>query len=563
MPANRFNGFTDYGVGIGLRVPHYEHILAHKPVVDWFEIISENYMVDGGKPLKLLDQILDQYQVVQHGVSMYFGSVQPADQEHLRRLKQLTRRTRTPWLSDHLCWGSVDGRYTHDLLPLPYTFEAVRATAARIREVQDYLEIPVAVENVSSYAEFHESEMTEWEFLNEVVHSADCGILLDVNNIYVSSQNHTFDPMDYVNAVAADRVAQIHVAGHSRFEKYILDTHDHPVLDPVWKLYARAIERIGPTATLLEWDDNIPSFDEVHGEALKANRYLAAGGGGMSLLELQRRMAADVTRPLTPDFKMQPESRGTADSYIKPNDRLSSFDRLEIYNRQYWFRVIAAVSEDFSALQAVLGVRKFEDIVLAYLREHPSTSFTLRNLGAKLPQWLAAHPEYSSQRHQLAVDVAQVEWAYIEAFDGAAVAPLGPENFAHLGSDSTLLLQPHLQLLELSYPADELVLAVHQQSNTVDKLSNAVAERQAPKRSRLRSARRAATWLAVHRFADVVYYRRLEKEAYLLLSSLRRGSTLAEAVVLAFANSKLSGEQQARKIQSYFAHAAELGWFCG
>jgi len=150
----------------------------------------------------------------------------------------------------------------------------VKTTAARIREVQDFLEIPIAVENVSSYAEFHESQMTEWEFLNEVVESADCGILLDVNNIYVSSQNHTFNPFDYVNSVPAERVAQIHIAGHSKFEKYILDTHDHPVLDPVWGLYQRTIERVGHTATLLEWDDNIPSFDEVHGEALKANQYL-------------------------------------------------------------------------------------------------------------------------------------------------------------------------------------------------------------------------------------------------------------------------------------------------
>jgi uncharacterized protein (UPF0276 family) len=277
MPANRFNAFTDYGVGIGLRVPHYDHIFSQKPVVDWFEIISENYMVDGGRPLEILDRILDQYRVVQHGVSMYFGSAQPLHREHLKRLKTLTRRTKTPWLSDHLCWGSVDGTYTHDLLPLPYTFEAARITAARIREVQDFLEIPVAVENVSSYAEFHESEMTEWEFLNEVVHQADCGILLDVNNIYVSSQNHGFNPMDYVNSIPAERVAQIHIAGHSKFEKYILDTHDHPVLDPVWSLYARANERCGPTATLLEWDDNIPSFEEVHNEALKANLYRGTG----------------------------------------------------------------------------------------------------------------------------------------------------------------------------------------------------------------------------------------------------------------------------------------------
>jgi uncharacterized protein (UPF0276 family) len=276
MPANRFNGFTDYGVGIGLRVPHYRHILDKKPVVDWFEIISENYMIDGGRPLTVLDSILDQYRVVQHGVSMYFGSADPLSCEHLRRLKHLVRRTKTPWLSDHLCWGSVDGTYTHDLLPMPYTFEAARITAEKIRQVQDFLEIPIAVENVSSYAEYHVSEMTEWEFLNEVVELADCGILLDVNNIYVSSQNHSFDPLTYVNSVPAERVAQIHIAGHSKFEKYILDTHDHPVLDPVWGLYARAIERCGPTATLLEWDDSIPSFDEVHAEALKANKYLHA-----------------------------------------------------------------------------------------------------------------------------------------------------------------------------------------------------------------------------------------------------------------------------------------------
>ena len=276
MPANRFNGFTEYGVGIGLRIPHYRHILSKKPVVDWFEIISENYMVDGGRPLEVLDQILEQYDVVQHGVSMYFGSAGAPDPEHLKRLKRLVKRTKTPWLSDHLCWGSVDGRYTHDLLPMPYTWEAVKVTAERIRHVQDFLEIPVVVENVSSYAEYHVSEMTEWEFLNEVVEHADCGILLDVNNIYVSSQNHSFDPFTYVNAVPADRIAQIHIAGHSKFEKYILDTHDHPVLEPVWQLYARTIERAGPTATLLEWDDNIPSFEDVHAEALKANQFLHA-----------------------------------------------------------------------------------------------------------------------------------------------------------------------------------------------------------------------------------------------------------------------------------------------
>jgi uncharacterized protein len=274
MPANRFNNFTDLGIGIGLRVPHYQHILSKKPTVDWFEIISENYMVDGGRPLHILDQILEQYQVVQHGVSMYFGSTTPGDPQHAKRLKELVKRTKTPFLSDHLCWGSVDGTYSHDLLPMPYTFAAAKSTARRIREVRDAVEVPICVENVSSYAEYHASEMTEWEFLSEVVELADCGILLDVNNIYVSSQNHGFNPYDYLNNVPHDRVGQIHVAGHSKFEKYILDTHDHPVLDPVWKMYAHAIKLCGPTNTLLEWDAHIPSFDEVHREALKARKFL-------------------------------------------------------------------------------------------------------------------------------------------------------------------------------------------------------------------------------------------------------------------------------------------------
>src|ERR1700686_5877439 len=167
MPANRFNGFTEYGIGIGLRATHYNHILTRKPVCDWFEIISENFMIDGGRPLEILDRILEQYRVVQHGVSMYFGSAEKANREHLRRLKALVQRTKTPWLSDHLCWGSVDGRYTNDLLPMPYTFAVARHTAQKIREARDFLEVPICVENVSSYAEYPASQMTEGEFLRE------------------------------------------------------------------------------------------------------------------------------------------------------------------------------------------------------------------------------------------------------------------------------------------------------------------------------------------------------------------------------------------------------------
>lgn len=261
------------GVGVGLRIPHYSHILAQKPVVDWFEVISEGYMVDGGRPLEVLDRILEQYRVVLHGVALYPGSPGRPDSSYLKRLRDLVRRTNTPWISDHLCWGSVDGTYSHDLLPLPYTMDCVQHVARNLRETADTVERPIVVENLSSYVEFKDSVMTEWEFLSEVVESADCGILLDVNNIYVSSVNHGFDPIEYLENIPHERVVQIHIAGHSRMERFIIDTHDRPVADPVWKIYQKAMALCGPKATLLEWDARLPGFEEVASEAGKATAF--------------------------------------------------------------------------------------------------------------------------------------------------------------------------------------------------------------------------------------------------------------------------------------------------
>lgn len=288
----------------------------------------------------------------------------------------------------------------------------------------------------------------------------------------------------------------------------------------------------------------------------------------MNLLELQRRMAEDVMRPLTSDFQMQPittlgdPTQEVAKSYIKPNELLSSFDRLEIYNRQYWFRVIAAVAEDFPALNAVMGDKAFNSLVLEYLRDNPSTSFTLRNLGSKLPQWLAEHRESAQRRHRLLLDVARLEWAYVEAFDRAALAPLTALDLIGLGADSRLSLQPHIQLLELSYPVDELVLAVHRERGPSDIASNAVSERRLTKRTRLPKMLRAEVFLVVHRYENSVYYRRIEKENFRLLSLLEQGFCLGDALEESFRTSILSAEEQAGKIQEYFAHASELGWLC-
>lgn len=288
----------------------------------------------------------------------------------------------------------------------------------------------------------------------------------------------------------------------------------------------------------------------------------------MNLLSLQRRMSEDVRRPLSDSFEMQQcteDGRSVSElveSYIKPNNRLTSFERLEIYNRQYWFRVIGAVSEDFPALGAVLGSKRFDSLVLAYLKENPSTSFTLRNLGARLPLWLEAHPEFAPTRHTLLLDVARLEWAYIEAFDQRAVSPLLQEDLVHLAADSKISLQPHIQLLHLRYPVDELVLAVHKETPASDIMSNAVSERRQTSRVRLPRMRRAEIYLAVHRLDNAIYYRRIDREAFLLLSSLQQGHPLAEALERAFCDSSRSSEIQAQKIQEYFAHAAELGWLC-
>ncbi len=281
----------------------------------------------------------------------------------------------------------------------------------------------------------------------------------------------------------------------------------------------------------------------------------------MKLLALQRRMSQDVMRPLTADFRMQTSVEITA-GYIKPSSLLTSFERLEIYNRQYWFRVIAAVAEDFPALNVVLGQERFDSLVLAYLRENPSTSFSLRNLGARLPSWLASYPELSGAQHALAVDVARLEWAYIDAFDEASLAPLDAEDFAHLGADSRLYLQPHLQLLDLQYAADEVVLAVRKLTPEIDIVSNAVSGRRQAADIALPEVTKSGIYLAVHRLEDSVYYRRIDREEFLLLADLRDGDSIATAIERAFEGSKIALELQAAKVQDYFAHAAELGWFC-
>ncbi|HMC09890.1 MAG TPA: DUF692 domain-containing protein, partial [Pirellulaceae bacterium] len=263
------------GFGVGLRSVHFSHILREWPAVDWFEVISENFIDSAGRPRYVLEQIAERYPVVMHGVSLSIGSTDRLDFEYLAKVKRLSREVNARWISDHLCWTGVAGRTSHDLLPLPLTEESLAHVIARVRTVQDYLERPLVLENPSSYVTFAASTLSEWEFLSRLVSDSGCKLLLDVNNVYVSSRNHDFDPYEYLRSIPHDRVMQIHLAGHTDLGTHCIDTHDGRVVNPVWELYREASGLTGGAATLLEWDAKIPTFPEVHAEALKAKEFVS------------------------------------------------------------------------------------------------------------------------------------------------------------------------------------------------------------------------------------------------------------------------------------------------
>ena len=291
--------FPSLGFGVGLRPPHYKLVVETHPKVDWFEVISENFMVEGGRALEVLQVVREHYPIAMHGVSMSLGSTDPLNRLYLRQIRELARRFEPAWISDHLCWTGVGGRNLHDLLPLPYTEEAIRHVVARIRQVNETLERPILIENVSSYMAFADSTMPEWEFISTIAEEADCGILLDINNIFVSAFNHRFDANDYIDAIPVERVVQYHLAGHSDHGTHLLDTHDHPIRDEVWTLYERAARRFGDVAAIVEWDDNIPEF-AVLAEASERARNIFSSA---TVEHHERSPKATAKHPLSADHR--------------------------------------------------------------------------------------------------------------------------------------------------------------------------------------------------------------------------------------------------------------------
>ena len=292
----------DPGLGLGLRSKHFNYILEHNPKVDWFEIISENFMDSGGRPRHVLRQIAARYPVVMHGVSLSIGSTDPLNKTYLEKLRALAEEIQPLWISDHLCWTGVNGLNTHDLLPVVLNEESLQHICKRIGEVQDFLQRPMVFENPSTYLSFRQSTITEWDFLRYMTEETGCGLLLDVNNVYVSGFNNDFDPEHYIRQLPHDRIVQLHIAGHQHCGAYIIDTHDRKVTGDVWRLFNLAWELTGGVATLLEWDNHIPDFEDYHAELLRAKEHMKMLPASTGSREINQKERIRVSNPV--DFMM-------------------------------------------------------------------------------------------------------------------------------------------------------------------------------------------------------------------------------------------------------------------
>ena len=462
------------GFGLGLRTPHYADFQAGRQAVDWLEVITDNFLVDGGKPLAMLERFRRDYPIALHGVAMSIGSAKGLSSRYLKRVKALADRIEPLWVSDHLCWTGPTGQPLHDLYPLPYTEECARLLVAHIRQAQDVLERRLVVENVSSYLRYSASGVTEWDFLAHVAREADCELLVDVNNIYVSSVNHGFDPLQYLQAMPVDRVRQIHLAGHSMNGDFIIDTHDHPVCPEVWALYAQACEIFGPTATMIERDDHIPPLPELLAELAVAREIAERHGASphkVATSELAAGQPAIITvvaglKAAPPPWPQAPTPALALDDTqhlvagvvlhgvpeqvppaVDAPGPLPAHRGLEIYHHAYRARLQEVLADSFAKTRLYVGSDYFDELTLAYVEQHPPTGAHLGRYGHRFAQHLhASHPG-----HPVLRELAELEWALRTVFDAADQAAWDVQRIQQQGAEACLeqwpVLHPTVQFL--------------------------------------------------------------------------------------------------------------------
>ncbi len=497
--------------------------------MDWFEAVTENFMDSGGQPLRILEEVRRHYPVALHGVSLSIGSADPLDLQYLKRLKSLVERIRPAIVSDHLCWTGVEGENLHDLLPLPFTEESLRHVVDRISQVQEFLGRPVLLENISSYVTFRHSGIPEWEFLKEVAHRSGCGILLDLNNIYVNATNHGFDPLDYLKAIPGEKVGQFHLAGHTPMGKYLFDTHSRPVIQEVWNLYREALKLWGPIATLVEWDEEIPPFEKLAEEAAKARVIYreanpspyplplgerdgvrgkpAKKATGPSLLQLQRWMKSRIQ----PGGRELPSD--ALPKALNPQGGDPGVERLLVHARGYFVRLEEALTETYEAVRHVLGAETFSTLAHDYARRYPSRNYNLSFTGKHFPEFLKTCP--LTKELPFLPDLAKLEWEVGQAFHATEELPVNPTAFAGMAmgdwEHTRIIFQPSVRLVTSAWP----VLDIWN------------ARRQPPSEIKIDVVDRPQRVL-LSRWGFQVRGALLEETPYALLEGLLQGKTLGE-----------------------------------
>ncbi len=533
------------GFGLGLRIPHYAHILETRPPVDFFEIISENFMDTDGRPKRNLAKFRDHYPIIMHGVAMSIGTTDPLNSEYMRKLKALKDEVNPAWISDHLCWTGVAHKNSHDLLPVPYTEEALKHITQRIKDVQDFLECTIALENPSTYLEFKSSEMPESEFIARMAQDSGCHLLLDVNNVYVTCYNHRLDAKAYLDALPLNHVAQIHLSGHSNMGTHIIDTHDAHVVDDVWALYKYVTHKAGRIMnTMIEWDDNIPEFGVVFAELEKAKAAAKDVHNFAPLPDLAQTHApyrANIVTALT-DAQLTMQNailRGEDDAnepeaWIKSKQNFAPADQLAVYINGYRYRLYNVTAEDYPVLKHALGNDAFEDMLGDCVNSVHSNHFNIARYSSLVPNFLALHETATP----FAVEVAQIESAIAQLMDATETTPLTPDHLAGMTPEavmeSKLIPRKALQLFALSYPVNAYYNAVKAEENPA-------------------LPQPLPSFLAVYRHDDIVWRMELEENEYHLLTNLFSGMTVGVALEKTQADRGLSDEALPSQLSVWFS----------
>ena len=522
--------------GLGLRSKHYQYIFDNKPKVDWFEIISENFMDTDGRPKTNLGKIKELYPIVMHGVSLSIGTLDPLNSEYLTKLKKLIRWVNPLWISDHLCWTGVAHKNTHDLLPVPYTKEALKHIVERIRLVQDFLEMPIALENPSTYLEFKNSEMSEAEFMARMVEESGCKLLLDVNNIYVTCYNHGLDPKKYIDALPLNKVQQIHLSGHSNKGAHIIDTHDDYVIDEVWNLYKYVTHKAGRVPnTMVEWDDNIPEFPELFAELQKA-KDASKDAKNYILPEIKlTKPSAEISKvnTLFESQKLLQDAIILGDNFnskpsewISEKEKFSAANQLAVYVNSYRYRLNDNTSEDYPVLEKYLGEEKFNQLIWDFVNSEKSDHFNIARFPLKLQKFI----EEKFPNDIFAHEICQLETSVTQMSD--------PQNTEALSLAHLRDMTPDLLMESILYPRKALEL--HQFSYLTNQYYQAAMD------EREAAAIKQNSHLAVFRHEDQVWRMDLEEEEFVLLKKIFGGAKVGEAL------SEIE-ESQAQKISSWFS----------